>query len=276
MELAVAARLVQYAAVAIVGGSSLALARDPAPWPRGLTAAAALAGLVGTALWLLSETLEITGNAADLRTIAVDTAVGRAALARMLFLAAAVVAALPRRPSWPLVASLGGAAAASFAWTGHGAAGLFHLGADVVHLLAAMTWLGALPVLAILVLDRREPTRAARALHGFSAIGPGLVALIVLSGAVNSWLLVGPANLLKPFDSPYGQLLAAKLGLFAAMLGLAAANRWKLTPALDQAIGGTAPPPRALVLALVLETLLGLGVLVLVAAMGTLPPPAHD
>ena len=84
----------------------------------------------------------------------------------------AVLAALPRRPSWPLLAGLGGAAAASFAWTGHGADGRVHTGADVVHLLAAMIWLGALPVLAILVLDRRDPARASLALHGFSAIGP--------------------------------------------------------------------------------------------------------
>ena len=44
--------------------------------------------------------------------------------------------------------------------------------------------------------------------------------------------------------------------LFVLMLGLAAANRWRLTPALERAIEDGAPPPGALVAALALETLL--------------------
>lgn len=276
MDLAVAARLIQYGAVAVVGGSSLALAREPStPWPRGATLAAALVGLAGVAVWLVSETLGITGDPGDVWSMTLDTSFGRAALVRMLLLTAAALAALPRRPSWPLLAGLGGAAAASFAWTGHGADGVIHLGADILHLLAAMIWLGALPVLALQGLDRREPARASRALHSFSAIGPALVGLIVLSGLINTWILVGPAGLLHLTDSLYGGLLLAKLGLFATMLALAAANRWRLTPALDRAVALGAPPPRALIAALVLETLLGLAVLGLVAWMGTLPPPAH-
>src|SRR3546814_8278467 len=43
-----------------------------------------------------------------------------------------------------------------------------------------------------------------------------------------------------PFRSPYGQLLLAKLALFALMLALAAANRWRLTPALAAAAGDDA------------------------------------
>ena len=59
------------------------------------------------------------------------------------------------------------------------------------------------------------------------------------------------------------------------MPGRAAVNRWTLTPALDRAIARSDPPPRALVGALILETLLGAAILGLVAWMGTLPPAAH-
>lgn len=278
MDAAVFARAAQYAAVAIVGGSSLTLARTPgAAWPRGLTAGAALIGAAGVAAWLIAQAQAIAGDAAQWPSIALDTGFGHAAIVRGLVLLIAAGVALARPRHAPL-AGLGGVAAASFAWTGHGgaddgAAGLVHLGADIVHLLAAMIWLGALPVLAWLTV--RQPSRATRALSDFSAIGPALVALIVLSGAVNSWFLVGPAQALHLTDSLYGRLLAGKLVLFGLMLALAAANRWRLGPALDRAIEKGAPPPRALIAALSVETLLGAAVLALVAWMGTVPPAAH-
>ncbi len=278
MDAAVLARAAQYAAVAVVGGSSLTLARtSEAAWPRGLTAAAALAGAAAVGLWLAAQAQEIAGDATQWTSIALDTGFGHAAIVRGVVLLVAAGVALAR-PRHALLAALGGVAAASFAWTGHGGsddgvAGLVHLGADVVHLLAAMIWLGALPVLAWLTV--RQPPHAARALGDFSAIGPALVALIVLSGAVNSWFLVGPSQALHLTDSLYGRLLAAKLVLFLLMLALAAANRWRLAPALDRAVATDAPPPRALIVALSLETLLGAGVLALVAWMGTVPPAAH-
>jgi putative copper resistance protein D len=210
-----------------------------------------------------------------------DTGFGRAGLVRIGLLLMAALVAVRREPPWRLLAGLGALAAASFAWTGHGgvgdgAMGLVHRLADIFHLLAAVAWIGALPVLALLTLDRRDPGRAARALRDFSAVGPVLVALILASGLVNSWVLVGPAAALHLTASLYGRLLAAKLTLFALMLGLAAANRWALTPALDRAIARSEPPPGALVGSLILETLLGAAVVGLVAWMGTIPPAAHS
>ena len=67
-----------------------------------------------------------------------------------------------------------------------------------------------------------------------------------------------------------------KIGLFALMIGLAASNRFVLTPTLGQA-------PESLVQdatlgrlrrSLVLETALGVALLAVVAVMGTLAPPA--
>src|SRR3546814_8332715 len=61
------------------------------------------------------------------------------------------------------------------------------------------------------------------------------VLVIAATGLINSQMIVGAENLGRSLSSPYGQLLLAKLALFALMLALAAANRWRLTPALAAA-----------------------------------------
>ncbi len=156
-----------------------------------------------------------------------------------------------------------------------------HLIADIVHLLAAGAWIGALAALGALLCrpasamsgDHLRLTH--RALEGFSLIGTVIVALIVVSGLVNSWILVGPAHLLSMGTMLYGQLLVAKLALFGIMLGLAAANRFRLTPAFSLAIkgGGTLPTIGQLRLSVICETIAALAILGLVAWLGTLEPP---
>ncbi|WP_310497350.1 copper homeostasis membrane protein CopD [Sandarakinorhabdus sp.] len=181
-----------------------------------------------------------------------------------------------------------GAALASLAWTGHGAAGEATTGwvqlvADVVHLLAAGAWVGALVALVLMVsrgVSQPTPTGVAalhRALNGFSRIGSIYVALLIVTGAINGWILVGRSGVPLSLANQYVLLLAIKLALFAGMLGLAAANRYRLTPALSRALAAGAAPSaalRALHVSVAIE--LGLAVLVLatVAWLGTLVPPA--
>jgi putative copper resistance protein D len=103
-----------------------------------------------------------------------------------------------------------------------------------------------------------------------------VVALLVLTGLVNSWFLVGPAHLGALLTSAYGLLLGAKILVFAGMLGLAAINRFRLTPGLGAALAGA--PPQAILAALrrslLLETAAAIAVLALVSLLGTLAPPA--
>ncbi|MFD2427101.1 CopD family protein [Sphingobium scionense] len=68
-----------------------------------------------------------------------------------------------------------------------------------------------------------------RALDGFAKVGSVVVGLLILSGFINSWILIGPSRLGSLFASLYGLLLGAKLILFGVMLTLAAANRFFLT-----------------------------------------------
>ena len=127
---------------------------------------------------------------------------------------------------------------ALLAWSGHGAAGEGEAGslqllADLIHLLAAGAWVGALAAFLALVLtrlaaddlateDMDRVMLAEEALWGFSLVGTIIVALLILTGTVNGWFLVGPGNIASLGQSSYGLLLIAKLVLFGGMLGLAA------------------------------------------------------
>lgn len=256
--------------------------------------ATAIAGLVLSTCGLMALTASMAGVSLveiDYETLAMILAmpVGMAWIVRMVSLAAIVLAAvaLRRQPAaFPASASAGGAVALStLAWNGHGAmdaamTGWVHLSADIAHLIAAGAWVGAIVGLLALVLRPADALDAPalrathRALEGFAAVGSVIVAVILATGLVNSWLLVGPANIGALFTTLYGQLLLAKLALFAAMLGFAAANRYRLTPALEARIE-TGDHRAALVglrTSLALETCCVLLVLALVAWLGTLEP----
>ena len=179
---------------------------------------------------------------------------------------------------WPALRWLQLAAAAALiaplALIGHagatpGAAGQLHLASDAVHLIAAGVWLGGLPALALLLSLARPPRGlAARAAARFSTLGIASVAALLASGIVNSWMLLSSPRDLIATD--YGRLLFLKIGLFAAMLAIAAVNRFHLTPRL-----AGAPARRALMRNSLAETALGAGVLLLVGALGTMQPAAH-
>lgn len=264
-----------------------------AAWVRPTLAVAALTVALASLAALVAQTAVMAGSLgeavkfASLAAMVDGTALGTAMIVRagaaVFALLGALVLKRGRLP-WVAATLAGLVVSASFAWTGHGAAtegpaGPFHLVADVVHAVAAAIWLGALAALTILLL-RRTPAGDVgihRALHGFSSLGAAAVALLVLTGLVNSWFLVGPAAAGALSSSPYGQLLLAKLGLFVLMLGLAVANRYRLVPALGSALAAAEDAKaafRSLRLSVVAETLAGIGLLGVVAVMGTLPPPA--
>lgn len=254
-----------------------------------------VAGIILSGLALLEMTAAMAGvpvarvDAASLSMVLTATPMGKAWIVRVAALTVVVVAGLTERarPVPALfAASVGGAVAlGSLAWDGHGAmnegaAGWLHLGADVVHLIAVGSWVGALACLLRLAArsSRRADTAhllaTHRALEGFSLIGTVVVALIILTGCINTWMILGPGNLKMPPYGTYGWLLMAKVGLFLVMLGFAAANRYRLTPALAVAIetGASRDAVRMLRISLALETLCAMGVLGLVAKLGGLQP----
>jgi putative copper resistance protein D len=87
-------------------------------------------------------------------------------------------------------------------------------------------------------------------------------------------LLVGPSGIRLIGDSLYGRLLIAKVLVFLAMVALESINRFRLTPALEKAIGRDDCPAAlgALRRSLAAETTCAIAVLAIVAWLGTLEP----
>lgn len=261
-------------------------------WSRPTLRLAAIIVALGSLAALVAQTAVMAGSLseavkpASLSFMVTGTALGMAMVVRAaaaLLGLVALVALKPGRALWSVTAALGLIVAASFAWTGHGAAtegpgGPIHLVANIIHAVAAALWLGALAALTALLLRRAGPDLAIhRALHGFAGLGTLAVLLLVLTGLVNSWFLIGPERVASIAGNLYGQLLVAKLVLFGLMLALAASNRFRLTPTLGSALETGQPSlaaMSALRRSLLVETGLGLALIGVVAVMGTLPPPA--
>ena len=259
---------------------------------RGWPIASAGAGLLLSAVWLVLLASSMAAvplwpvDRAAVGALLSGSAIGTAWKVRMIALLTAGLAAT-RPQGLPVVVISSGCALATLAWTGHGAVderivGWVHLGADILHLVASAAWVGALVGLVLLVarpvarIDRDHLGLTHRALHGFGAVGTMVVGLIVVTGLINSWLVVGVGSLASLPATLYGQLLIAKLALFAVMLGLASLNRFRLTPAFERAIaaadhrGALGSLRRSLALETGCVTL----ILGLVAWLGTLAPPA--
>lgn len=254
---------------------------------RGPALAALVVAAVSGAIWLILIARNILDvplvgvlDDGGLALVALETRFGRVACMRLALTAMTIVLLLWRRPGWPVLAATT-AIMATIALTGHagagtGTTGLIHAISDVVHLVAAGFWLGALPAFAWLLLwSRGRPERgalAAAVTRRFSRLALIAVVALAASGMVNTAILVGwPADpFADPLATTYARALALKVVLFGAMLALAAVNRFRLTPALPRpgALG-------ALAGTVCIETLLGLGVLLLAGVLGTHPPASH-
>jgi len=303
----IAFRFLQYSGAMVLLGSSFFFiyglpgqgpcAAASYPWPKRLLTFSAVLLLGAAILGLIAQTGLLAGSLSEgfkldnLKAVITQmnfglSAIARAAIAAALLLWLAVLT--PSRLAWAGCAVGGAIICASLAWMGHGAAteepaGIVHLLGDVVHALAAAVWIGALVAFVFLLLLGESDVSSDRALHEslrrFSSIGSITVALIVLSGLVNSWFLVGPNRLMDFWTTAYGRVLLAKLVVFAGMLGLAASNRYRLTPALGNALGAGVSrdaPLSALRRSLMLETIAAFAVLGLVAWLGTLAPVTAD
>lgn len=262
------------------------------PW---LVASAAV-GVLLSAAWIALVAAAMAGapawpiDRAAVGALVTGSAIGTAWTFRVVALAlAALVAAFGsgRSIGLAIVALCAAVALGSLAWIGHGAAdegsiGWVHLVADILHLLAAGAWVGSLVGLILLVsrsvrrVDTAHVELTHRALHGFGTIGAVVVSTIVVTGLVNAWVLVGIGHVASLGATLYGRLLLAKLAVFAAMLGLATLNRFRLTPRFRWSIanGDHCAALMSLRASLAVETTSVIAILALVAWLGTLAPPA--
>lgn len=216
-----------------------------------------------------------------------ETDVGLAWTVRAVALAVGGLAVMfnQRAPGISLLiaSAAGGIALASLAWNGHGAMDegsqrYWHFITDILHLLAAGAWLGALIAFALLArinsLQSEERIRLlVRAVKRFEWVGAVIVVVITVTGIVNYLFIVGP-ELDEVFLSTYGILLFIKVGLFAGMLVLAALNRFQLGPLLERSLRDRQyrVAANALRRSVVVEWVAAVLIVGLVAWLGTLSP----
>ncbi|MBV4545098.1 MULTISPECIES: copper homeostasis membrane protein CopD [Pseudomonas] len=248
------------------------------PLLRGMAVTGALLSVAGLVLMTraMSGETQLAALWPHLQMMLLETDVGLAWALRMTALAIVVI-----RPSlWP--ASLAGAIAlASLAWSGHGAMDegwlrFWHFLSDILHLLAAGAWLGALLALVLMASGRIGDTRfrlLADAVKRFEWVGALIVLTVSVTGVMNYLFIVGP-RLDGVLFGTYGQLLTIKVLAFAVMLVLAALNRFHLGPSLQQSLrdGQHLIAANALRRSVVMELALALLIVALVAWLGTLSP----
>ena len=248
------------------------------PLLRGMAVTGALLSVAGLVLMTraMSGETQLAALWPHLQMMLLETDVGLAWALRMTALAIVVI-----RPGlWP--ASLAGAIAlASLAWSGHGAMDegwlrFWHFLSDILHLLAAGAWLGALLALVVMVSGRIGDTRLrliADAVKRFEWVGALIVLTVSVTGVMNYLFIVGP-RLDGVLFGTYGQLLTIKVLAFAVMLVLAALNRFHLGPSLQQSLrdGQHLIAANALRRSVVMELALALLIVTLVAWLGTLSP----
>jgi len=179
----------------------------------------------------------------------------------------------PRRTQ--LLALLSTLLLVSMAFIGHaamheGILGVLHRFNHALHLLAAGYWFGSLLPLLVCLRYLAQPqsrSDAITTLIRFSRWGHLAVALVVLTGVINSLIILGswPLNV----DSPYQRLLLFKTALVALMVMVALANRYAIVPAMSSM---PRLAQRGLVLACWTEVALGAGVLLLVSLFATYAP----
>jgi len=290
-KLIVASRAVHFAAGALMFGvPAFRLAVAPgwpgAPRGRLIELAAALAALLSGLGWFLGVATEIAGGGWSdaispdiLQAVAFDTHFGRLWAARCAVLVAiAGVQALakPSRARDIALAILAAGFAGSLVGVGHGLAGgaggealaPVHAAADIVHLLCAALWIGALFCLGRLLAaagpGRMDTLRAV--LPRFSLMGYWAVALLLISGCVNSVILV--PSLSRLFGTDYGHVLLVKIGLALLMVAIAIVNRIVFAPKIMTG----KQDATALRRSVLVEQGVGLLVLVSVAWLGTIHP----
>lgn len=148
--------------------------------------------------------------------------------------------------------------------------GLFQQLNHALHLIAAAFWTGGLLPLLLLMREARQIDRrtdAIRTMMRFSRYGHLAVALTLLSGLINSVMIVGWP--LTWHDSRYTVLLLCKVLLVALMVLVALINRYWLVPRFRLAGSGT---QQKFIRMTQLELLLACGVVGLVSVFATLSP----
>ena len=160
-----------------------------------------------------------------------ESPLGSSIALRLIGLALICMIFLPARIGRPLAALGVVIVAASFVFRGHALEEPRLLLATLItlHVLGLAFWIGAFAPLYRLSGENTDGV-AGQVSHDFGELAIWVVGGLSLAGGASLWLLTG--NVLEALFTPYGQFFAIKLGVFLAIIGFAAWNKLRLTPAL--------------------------------------------
>ncbi|WP_445619736.1 copper homeostasis membrane protein CopD [Kushneria sp. Sum13] len=263
----------------LVADRSLRVALWQRLCPWGLVAAGLSGFATLIALPILTASIGSDWEAAFslhmLTLVVTKTLVGHAwgwQLGSMLVLTAVLVVGALRHPTGVGIASA--LMLATLTVSGHtamheGMTGTLHRLNDWGHLLAGGFWLGALVPVVMLLGQLRQSSMRSGAIHAlirFSSVGHLAVALVVLTGMANTWLVVGG----WPLDAGvlYQRALWLKMALVGLLMVMALFNRYRLVPRLSREAGAL---DRLRRISLVEMAILAM-VVALVGWFGTLSP----
>lgn len=110
-------------------------------------------------------------------------------------------------------------------------------GSDVVHVAAGAFWLGGLAGLFLAFKHLDGPVDVARCVSRFSAAAVFVVAVLAATGVVMAWQIFGAWSPL--WETTYGWLLIAKVGVVGVIVLIAAWNKFKLVPAVENGVSNS-------------------------------------
>jgi putative copper resistance protein D len=198
-----------------------------------------------------------------------DSPLGNSVAIRLIGLGLILLIVVPGRAGRGL-AGLGAImVAVSFVFRGHALEDPRLLLGPLItlHILGLAFWIGGLAPLYRSAGGANAQNTAAIA-HEFGRNAVWVVGVLTIVGALTLWILTG--NIFAALVTPYGQFFAMKLALFAAVMGFAALNKLRLTPALLRGESGAALKLRQSVR---LEVVLIGAILLVTAATTTLSAP---
>ena len=150
------------------------------------------------------------------------------------------------------------------------------LSASIAHRLALGVWLGGLPALILLIGAGPVPddTRrlAAVILRRFSRLAIVAMSVILVSGTLLTWYLVG--NVSSLIGTEYGRLLILKLALLGGIFVIAGGLQRHLLPMLE--VKPSDPTFRSYANRVKLETVVAVLIVVVASDMAGLAPPEHE
>ena len=242
---------------------------------RVLGQVAALAGVVLVVGHYALEAARMAGEVPGvwdpvLQGIMWHSSAGTALILQLVGLSLIAMGLQRSQGRWSTLATLGAVLAClAFTLTGHTSVAAHRAMLApllAIHLLVVAFWFGALGPLYLASL-RERPVRTSELIEAFTAVATWLVPVILVAGLTMAVVLLPSLSALR---QPYGELLIAKVVGFAVLMGLAAANKWRLGPAL---VAGTAESGRRFRRAIAAEYILIVGVLTVTAVMTTFFSP---